>query len=146
VRIGGFVQSSWTDRSRCPSSLHVIDIRSSEAFNIWDARGACARGCRLDERRLIDIEPNLMGAIADRVDVLVINRFGKAESLGRGLLGVFMAAVDAGVPVLTAVRNPYDQAWEHFHGGMAHVPPAAADAVAAFYLGACQNPLAPVTV
>jgi hypothetical protein len=142
VRIGGFVQSSWTDRSRCPSSLHVTDLRSGETFDIWDARGPCARGCRLDERGLIDTEPNLMGAIADGVDLLVINRFGKAESSGRGLLGVFIMATDAGVPVLTAVRHPYEKAWEQFHGGMAHALPATADAVAEHYMGAC--PLASV--
>ena len=49
----------------------------------------CARGCRLDERGLLDAEPAIMAAIADRVDLLVINRFGRAESLGRGLLGCF---------------------------------------------------------
>jgi hypothetical protein len=61
-----------------------------------------------------------MAALADGVDLLIINRFGRAESLGRGLLGGFSAAIEAGVAVLTAVRPPYDQAWYAFHGGCAH--------------------------
>jgi len=61
-----------------------------------------------------------MAALADGVDLLIINRFGRAESLGRGLLGCFSAAIEAGVAVLTAVRPPYDQAWYAFHGGCAH--------------------------
>jgi hypothetical protein len=84
-----------------------------------------------------------MGAIGDRVDLLVINRFGKAESLGRGLLAVFTAAIEAGVPVLTAARHPYEQGWERFHGGMGHILHASPDAIADFFMGPCRDRLAP---
>jgi hypothetical protein len=81
-----------------------------------------------------------LAAIADRVDLLVINRFGRAESLGRGLLGIFTAAIEAGVPLLTAVRHPYDQAWEQFHGGFAQALAASADAIVAwYYAAACRR-------
>jgi len=45
--------------------------------------------------------------------------FGRAESLGRGLLDWFVRTLEAGIPVLTAVREPYDEAWAGFHGGLA---------------------------
>ena len=35
-----------------------------------------------------------MESLADGVDLIVINRFGRAESLGKGLLGCFTAAVE----------------------------------------------------
>jgi hypothetical protein len=60
----------------------------------------------------------LPAAIAEGIDLLVINRFGRAESLGRGLLGCFTAAMEAGVRVLTAVRVPYVEAWAAYHGGL----------------------------
>ena len=120
VHIGGVLQQSSGDQGQCASSVHVTDLRSGRTFNIWEDRGACAVGCRLDERGLVDAEPTLMAALADGVDLLIINRFGRAESLGRGLLGCFSAAIEAGVAVLTAVRPPYDQAWYAFHGGCAH--------------------------
>ena len=47
-----------------------------------------------------------------------MNRFGRAESLGGGLLASFSSAVSEGVPALTAVRAPYDLGWETFHGGL----------------------------
>src|SRR5690606_17839188 len=74
-------------------------------------------GCRLDERGLVESESAIQQALSDGVDLLVINRFGRAESFGRGLRGCFDAALLAGVPVLTAVRAPYDAAWKEFHGG-----------------------------
>jgi hypothetical protein len=41
-----------------------------------------------------------------------------------GLLGPLASAVAAELPVLTAVRAPYDLAWAKFHGGLAKELPA----------------------
>jgi nucleoside-triphosphatase THEP1 len=140
LRLGGVIQRSSGDAGQCATSVHVVDLRSGEAFDIWEARGVCARGCRLDERGLLDAEPAIMAAIAERADLLVINRFGRVESLGRGLLGCFAAAMDAGVPVLTAVREPYDRAWRAFHGGLAHDLPADQPCVIAWAVRATRRP------
>lgn len=118
VRLGGVIQRSSGDHGQCASSIHVINLCSGQAFDIWEARGACARGCRLDERGLLNAEATILEAIVEGVDLLVINRFGRAESLGRGLIGCFAAAIEAQVPVLTAVREPYEEAWREFHGGL----------------------------
>ena len=48
-----------------------------------------------------------------------INRYGRAESLGRGLSDSFREALDCQIPTLTAVRAPYAEAWSTFHGGYA---------------------------
>jgi uncharacterized protein DUF2478 len=119
VHIGGVLQQSTGEQGQCAASVHVVDLRTGRAFNIWEDRGGCAVGCRLDERGLVDAEPTLMAALAEGINLLVVNRFGRAESLGRGLLGCISAAIETGVAVLTAVRPPYDQAWYAFHGGCA---------------------------
>jgi hypothetical protein len=128
-RIGGIIQRSSGDRSECASSICVVDLRSGQMFDIWEERGPGARSCRLDERSLVDIEPTIMSAIADGVDLIVVNRFGRAESCGRGLISCFMAAIEAGVPVLTAVRSPYEEAWHLFHGGLGQELPPEMEAV-----------------
>jgi hypothetical protein len=61
-----------------------------------------------------------------------MNRFGRAESLGGGLLGPLASAVAAELPVLTAVRAPYDLAWAKFHGGLAKELPADVASVTAW--------------
>ena len=119
LRIGGLVQLSTGERGgNCAATTHIVDLRTGEKFDIWEDRGPCARGCRLDEAGLAHAEPALQLAIDERVDLLVINRFGRAESLGRGLRTYFEAALATGVPVLTGVRAPYDKAWREFHGGL----------------------------
>lgn len=118
LRLGGLLQVSTGERGgNCAAKVQVVDLRTGQRFDIWQDRGPSARGCRLDEAGLAESEIAIRQAIGDRVDLLVINRFGRAESLGRGLRGCFEAALAAGVPVLTAVREPYDVAWRQFHGG-----------------------------
>lgn len=119
VRLGGLLQVSTGDRGgNCAATVHVVDLRTQAAFDIWENRGACAQGCRLDERGLADAVPVIVRAITDRVGLIVINRFGRAESLGKGLLDSFAAALEAGIPVLSAVREPYVSGWRNFHGGL----------------------------
>lgn len=137
LRLGGLVQMTTGERGgNCAATIHVVDLRTQKAFDIWEDRGACAKSCRLDERGLADAEPAIMQAIADRVDLLVINRFGRAESLGRGLRACFEAALAADVSVLTAVRKPYDDAWQQFHGGVGYDLPCDIDRVTDWALDA----------
>jgi Protein of unknown function (DUF2478) len=119
LRLGGLVQMTTGERGgNCAATIHVVDLRTQQSFDIWQDRGACAKGCRLNERGLADAEPVIMRAVKDRVELLIINRFGRAESLGRGLRPCFEAAMGADIPALTAVRAPYDEAWQNFHGGL----------------------------
>lgn len=117
LTIGGLRQEVEPDDGG-PRRLAVIDIRSGKSAIITQYRGKEAQGCKLDPRGLADIAPSIADAIAAGVDLIVINKFGRAESEGGGLLSSIAAAVDAGIPVLTAVREPYVAAWREFHGGL----------------------------
>ena len=119
ILVGGLVQETCGGIGGCAQSVQVVDIRSGEKFNIWEDRGPCARGCRLNEHGLSISEKILDQAIRDKVDLLIINRFGRAESLGRGLVGSFVQAMEANIPLLTSVREPYVEAWHEFHGCLA---------------------------
>jgi len=117
LTVGGLIQENSCGDV---SGVQLVDIRSQEKFDIWENRGLHASGCRLDEAGLLGSAKVIEQAIRDRVDMLIINRFGRAESEGKGLREYFAQAIDAGVPVLTGVREPYVEAWKNFHGGMAH--------------------------
>lgn len=119
MRLGGLLQVSNGGVGDCATSVHTINLKTNKKFDIWEKRGPCARGCRLDERGLALASEAIERPIQDAVDLVIVNRFGRAESLGRGLLDCFVSALDAKIPVLTAVREPYDEAWAHFHGGLA---------------------------
>lgn len=129
--IGGLLQEAETKISgsgRC-ATLQIVDLRSGQRARITQNRGKEARGCKLDEQGLVSLSHCIDEAVEDRVDLMVISRFGRAEAAGGGLLASFSRVVCAGVPLLTAVRPPYLERWGDFHGGLATELPPSADAI-----------------
>lgn len=121
--LGGLMQE------RDGRHFRVVDIRTGRAAPITEDRGRDARGCRLVPDGLLGLACCVDDAILAKVDLIVINRFGRAESEGRGFLSSFAEAVSAGIPVLTAVRDPYFEAWQAFHDGLATELPSSLDEI-----------------
>jgi hypothetical protein len=131
LRLCGLVQQN-AGPEGC-ASMSLIDLTSTEEFGISQALGTCARGCRLDPHGLVEAGMRLEGAIDAGADLLVLNKFGKAEAEeGGGLRTAVARAMEFGIPVLTAVRPPYDKSWAEFHGGYATTLPPQLDAVLAW--------------
>ena len=101
------------------SAMTLVDLSSQRRFGISQDLGLQSEGCRLDPQGLSEVGALLDRPFDLRTELLLLNRFGKAEAEGRGLRSVFARAIDAGIPVLTAVRPPYREAWAQFHGGLA---------------------------
>jgi hypothetical protein len=129
LNLCGLVQENPDGASGC-ASMVLVDVASRTRFGISQALGSCARGCRLDPHGLVDAGARLEQALDEKADLLVLNKFGKAETEeGRGLRGALIRAVELDVPVLTAVRSPYDVAWADFHGGCATTLPPEIDVI-----------------
>jgi hypothetical protein len=137
-RVGGVFQQNMESGASRPSTMVIIDMLTGERFTISQDLGPAARGCRLDQRGLLDAGLRLDAAVAD-IDLLLINKFGRGEAEGGGLRTTFAAAIESGVPVLTAVRAPYDEAWAVFHGGLAANLAPAAEEVLAWCRAAVEN-------
>ena len=136
-RVGGVVQEN--DGKGACAAMTLVDIATATRFDISQDLGALAASCRLDPRGLADAGYGLEQAIDETIDILVINKFGKAEAeIGGGLRTTFVHALALGIPVLTAVRPPYDQAWTQFHGGLAADLPVEVEGVLAW----CRNSIA----
>lgn len=122
LKLGGVLHvgaGEGTIERACCTQLKVVDVAKGDTFDIWQDLGSQSEGCRLDARGLAAAVPAVLAAIAEGCDLVIINRFGKAESQGGGLLAAITAAIEANVPVLTAVREAYLPAWSEFHGGLA---------------------------
>jgi hypothetical protein len=75
-------------------------------------------GCRLDPDRLASLAVRLAAAIDAGADLVIINRFGRSEAEGRGLVDLIPQALDADIPVLIAVPEQRFAAWIRFSEGM----------------------------
>jgi hypothetical protein len=139
VKLGGAIQENARCATGFCSVMTLIDLASQSRFRISQDLGSQAQGCRLDSRGLMEV-----GALLDRtldgdVELLVLNRFGKAEAEGGGLRSAFARAIESGIPVVTAVNSNYIEAWSEFHGGLAINLPPELDAVLAWCRNAVQE-------
>jgi hypothetical protein len=66
-------------------------------------------------------------------DLLIINRFGKQECAGKGLVYLIERALDADIPVIIAVSRRRFDDWIAFSGGMSVKLQCDRDAVEAWW-------------
>lgn len=133
LRLAGTVQSNLLrpGRAKCDMDLRVLP--DGPVVRISEDRGREARGCILDsgalEQTVLEVERRLAGA-----DLLIINKFGKREAEGKGLVPVIAAALDLDIPVLVGVNGLNLPLFLDFCGGQATALPADLDQV----LGWCR--------
>lgn len=104
LRLAGTVQSNVErpDRRRCDMDLRVLP--DGPIVRISEDRGDLARGCLLDSGALEQTVQEVMLRL-DGAQLLIVNKFGKRESEGRGLVPVVAEAVSRGIPVLVGVNG-----------------------------------------
>jgi hypothetical protein len=100
------------------ASLSAMLVHTGEEFQLFQDLGACAAGCRLDVGQLLDAGQRIASAIEDGADILIVNRFGRQESEGKGLSYLVERALSADIPVVIAVPNHRFADWIKFADGM----------------------------
>ena len=139
VRLAGTVQTniSRADRTRCDMDLRILP--DGPVVRISEDRGAAARGCMLDHGAL----EQTVAEVARRLDgagVLIVNKFGKAESEGRGLVPVISEALARGMTVLVGVNGLNLPLYLDFAGGLSEALPAEEAAATGWCLaGVCDH-------
>lgn len=118
ICIGGTVQAIPAVPGEACGAMLLTDLASGAVAEISQQLGPLSQGCRLDAGRLAEFGTQLEH-IPQRTELLIFNKFGKAEADGHGLRRNLEQAIEANIAVLTAVRPPYDDAWRRFHGGLA---------------------------
>jgi len=118
VRLGGTVQANTErkDREHCDMDVQVLP--DGPRFRISQDLGNHARGCRLDPGAL----EQAVQAASQRLDgaeVLIVNKFGKLESQGRGFCSLIATALDRGLPVLVGVNALNLSGFQAFTGELA---------------------------
>lgn len=134
IIVAGYLQRNLSKPAGLTSDTVLEDIETGEQFGIMQALGASATSCRLDSGALADITARALRRLERPADILILNRFGKAEADGHGLRAALEMAVNRDIPVLTLVEPAYLQAWRDYVGDMAaSLPPVAADALAWYH-------------
>lgn len=119
VRLAGVLQlnTNRVDRTRC--DMDLVDLTCGDVVRISEDRGAGARGCRMDAGALAEATAKVVRHVHRGVDLVILNKFGKAEAEGRGMRDVAAAALEAGVPLIVGVSDEYIPAFNIFAGDLA---------------------------
>ena len=114
-KLAGAVQNPNALRnSRCEMTLE--DLATGACIEMSDELGPTASGCRLDTEALEDSVGLATASLDPATTLVVINRFGKRETDGRGFRAMIESAVAMDVPVLVGVKQMHLEAWKHFVG------------------------------
>lgn len=99
---------------RC--DVYLEDLSSGHRTQLFENRGSEARGCRLDGAALAEATARVERSLDASPGLLVLNKFGKAESEGEGMRDLIAKAIEADIPVLIGVPARNLEAWRAFAG------------------------------
>lgn len=115
---GGVLPEAGASRGgRCDMLLR--DLFSGETIRISEDRGALARGCRLDRDGLARACALILANLRF-CDLVLLNKFGRAEVEGGGFRSVIGDALTLGIPTIIGVPRRNLQDWRAFAGDLAH--------------------------
>jgi hypothetical protein len=102
-------------------------------FPIFQDLGAGSDACRLDASGVAAACAAVQRDIAAGCDLVVLSKFAKAEVDRGGLGPAFAQALEAQVPILTAVSPRFMEAWGRFAEPLFEMLPAEAAAIDAWW-------------
>ena len=118
ARISGLVQERCDDGQDEERDLQVRALDTGATLPIMQNLGAASEGCRVDPAAITVAAGMLDAARAGKPDLLIVNRFGRLESEGGGMIAEIGAAVANDEAVLICVPLRYRDAWNDFADGL----------------------------
>ena len=123
VRVGGLLQEKVLMGQDGMQRVEAVDIATGKRIPINHPTPEKWRNgvCSLDVSALAETTASLRQAIQDKVDLMVVEKFGDAERDGEGLTDEVLQAIAAGIPVVIAVPDKNLDIWNDRSGGMGDV-------------------------
>ncbi|MGE4280539.1 MAG: DUF2478 domain-containing protein [Magnetospirillum sp.] len=128
VRVKGLIQRRAAAHRPCAGDVMLLDLDGGD-YRISQNLGEHSTCCSLDSAGLAEASQTLRRALDDPPDLLVVNKFGKAEAHGEGLRAELGEALAAGIPVVTTVHRKNLDYWRDFVGELACLLPAETDSL-----------------
>lgn len=123
VRVGGLLQEKILMGQDGMQRVEAVDIATGKRIPINRPTPEKWRNqvCSLDVSALAETTASLRQAIQDKVELIVVEKFGDAERDGEGLTDEILQAIAAGIPVVIAVPDTNLDIWNARSGGMGDV-------------------------
>ena len=119
LRLAGTVQINTERECEGPCDMDVKVLPDGPIVRISQSLGRHAKGCRLDPEALEDTVGHVSRTLSSQVNLLIINKFGKHEAMGRGFRDVIADAIARDIPVLVGLNGLNKEAFLSFVAGEA---------------------------
>lgn len=123
MRLCGTVQINTPCAGGGPCDMDVRVLPDGPLLRISQSLGRGSTGCRLDPEAL-ERAVAASARVLPEAEVLLVNKFGKQEALGRGFRPLIAEALERGLPVLVGLNALNRAAFDSFTGGLAEELPA----------------------
>lgn len=114
VRIAGVIEEDHGLGQRACSAGRLQRIAGEGSFPIFQDLGPESIACHLEGAGAVSASEAVRQDIAAGCDLVILSKFGKLEAAGGGLAPAFVAAFEAGVPLLTSVSPAFEKAFVQF--------------------------------
>lgn len=122
LSLGGLVQRGGRADKSGDAEIVMVDLGTGATIPIMQKLGRDAI-CAIDTGAIATASMVLRRAIADRPDVVVVNKFGYLEADGGGLIDEMLAVMAEGLPLVTTVADKRVAAWLDRCGGQCELLP-----------------------
>lgn len=133
LRVVGLVEAEPGSDACLTKDMALRDLASGTVTSICQDLGAHARGCRIDPAGLAHAGALLSASLETTPDLVVVNKFGKLEADGLGLLDEIGRCVADERPLVIGVPVRFREAWDAFAGGLDAKLPCARAALDAWW-------------
>lgn len=134
LRIAGVVEVVGAAEGGACGREVLRNISDGREFQLFQELGAGSTACALYPAGVAEACAAVCHDIAAGCDLVILSKFAKLEAEnGSGLMAAFGAALEAGVPILTAVSPGRREAWEAFAAPYYEVLPADMTQIAAWW-------------
>lgn len=120
TRIGGILQKAIFDTEGNITGLDAIDIATNERLPI-SRPGKNENDCGLDVSALASTSSIIRDAIDNRLDLVVVEKFGELEQDGKGLIDDILQTIVEGIPLVISMSQTALPAWQELSGELGDV-------------------------
>ena len=130
VRVGGLLQEPVYAEDGRRAGIDVVEIDSGRRIpiNRPTKENLENHTCSLNTIALTESTEALRRAVAERVDLIVLEKFGEQEQKGQGLIDEVFLAISEEIPLLIAVPEEALALWQERSGALGDTLPFDLDA------------------
>ncbi len=127
IRVGGVPQEALFDAEGAITGLNAVDVATNRRIPITRPVKNDDE-CGLDVSALAQTAAIISNAIHDRLDLVVVEKFGELEQNGQGLIDEILQTIAEGIPLLISVPEAALPVWQERSGELGTVLPFSEEA------------------